>query len=156
MFKNDDSPFLYKTVWKFGIYIFRNQYNHRFLFYFFFRNSRFSLTHTTEVQKHTTVFCLFRFCFVLFCLFVCFWVEENPKTPQFEPHAGMKFAEVLGSPLYICVTYYLLNFVPIQVAKLLKQRFSRKVNISTTTNSESTEMTEMHSHGNVRKGGWVE
>ena len=65
--------------------------------------------------------------------------------------------EVLGSPLHILVTYFLLNFIPIQVAKLLKQRFSRKLNISTTTaNSESTEMTEMHSHGNVRKDGWVE
>ena len=30
-----------------------------------------------------------------------FWSREKPKYPQFEPHAGMKMAQVLGSPLYI-------------------------------------------------------
>ena len=26
----------------------------------------------------------------------------NPEDPQFEPHAGIKMAQVVGSPLYIC------------------------------------------------------
>ena len=31
-----------------------------------------------------------------------FWLREKSKDPQFEPHAGIKMAQVLGSPLYIC------------------------------------------------------
>ena len=31
-----------------------------------------------------------------------FWLWEKQEDPQFEPHAGIKMAEVLGSPLYIC------------------------------------------------------
>ena len=27
---------------------------------------------------------------------------EKPEDPQFKLHAGMKMAQVLGSPLYIC------------------------------------------------------
>ena len=30
------------------------------------------------------------------------WLQEKPKDPQFEPHARIKMAQVLGSPLYIC------------------------------------------------------
>ena len=29
-------------------------------------------------------------------------IQEKPKDPQFEHHAGIKMAQVLGSPLYIC------------------------------------------------------
>ena len=31
-----------------------------------------------------------------------FWLRERPEDPQFETHAGIKMAQVLGSPLYIC------------------------------------------------------
>ena len=31
-----------------------------------------------------------------------FWLQEKPKYPQFEPHAGINMAQVLGSPVYIC------------------------------------------------------
>ena len=30
-----------------------------------------------------------------------FWLREKPEDPQFEPHAGIKMAQVLGSPVYI-------------------------------------------------------
>ena len=30
-----------------------------------------------------------------------FWLREKPEDPQFEPHAGIKMVQVLGSPLYI-------------------------------------------------------
>ena len=30
-----------------------------------------------------------------------FWLWENPEDPQFEPHAGIKMVQVLGSPVYI-------------------------------------------------------
>ena len=30
-----------------------------------------------------------------------FWLREKPEDPQFDPHAGIKMAQVLGSPLYI-------------------------------------------------------
>ena len=30
-----------------------------------------------------------------------FWLQENPEDPQFEPHAGIKMVQVLGSPVYI-------------------------------------------------------
>ena len=31
-----------------------------------------------------------------------FWSQEKPEYPQFEPHARIKMAQVLGSLLYIC------------------------------------------------------
>ena len=31
-----------------------------------------------------------------------FLFREKPEDPHFEPHAGIKMAQVLGSPLYIC------------------------------------------------------
>ena len=31
------------------------------------------------------------------------WLWENPKTPQIEPHAGIKMTQVLVSLVYICV-----------------------------------------------------
>ena len=31
-----------------------------------------------------------------------FWLQEKPEDPQFELHARIKMAEVLGCPLYIC------------------------------------------------------
>ena len=31
-----------------------------------------------------------------------FWSREKPEYLQFEPHAGINMAQVLGSPLYIC------------------------------------------------------
>ena len=31
-----------------------------------------------------------------------FWIWEKLEDPQFEPHAGIKIAQVLGSPFYIC------------------------------------------------------
>ena len=34
-----------------------------------------------------------------------FSLREKPEDPQFEPHAEVKMAQVLGSPLYICVEY---------------------------------------------------
>ena len=32
-----------------------------------------------------------------------FWSQEKPKYPQFEPHAGIKMVQVLGSPVFIFV-----------------------------------------------------
>ena len=29
------------------------------------------------------------------------WLREKPEDPQFEPHAGIKMPQVLGSPVYI-------------------------------------------------------
>ena len=29
-------------------------------------------------------------------------IREKPEDPQFEPHAGIKIVQVLGSPLHIC------------------------------------------------------
>ena len=30
-----------------------------------------------------------------------FWLQEKPEDPQFEPNAGIKMVQVLGSPVYI-------------------------------------------------------
>ena len=30
-----------------------------------------------------------------------FWLREKPEDPQFEPHAGIKMAQILESPVYI-------------------------------------------------------
>ena len=38
------------------------------------------------------------------------WLRENPKDPQFEPHARIKMVQVLGSPLYICGITQLFSF----------------------------------------------
>ena len=32
-------------------------------------------------------------------------ITRNPEDSQFEPHAGIKLAQVLGSPVYICGSY---------------------------------------------------
>ena len=32
------------------------------------------------------------------------WLREKPEDPKFEPHAGIKMAQVLGSPMHICDT----------------------------------------------------
>ena len=32
-----------------------------------------------------------------------FWLWEKPQNPQFEPPVGIKMAQILGSPSYICV-----------------------------------------------------
>ena len=34
-----------------------------------------------------------------------FWLRETPEDPQFEPHARIKMAQVLGSLVYIYALY---------------------------------------------------
>ena len=31
-----------------------------------------------------------------------FWLRDKPEDPQFEPHAGIKMEQVLGTLMYIC------------------------------------------------------
>ena len=38
-----------------------------------------------------------------------FWVREKLEYSQYEPHAGIEMAQVLGSPLFICGVYHIIN-----------------------------------------------
>ena len=82
----------------------------------------FGFSPTTQVQKQAQNKCVHDLCAPcsILCAFIfmlrpqlmqvtcapdksqLFWLRKEPENPQFEPHAGIKMAQILGSPLYIC------------------------------------------------------
>ena len=71
-------------------------------------------THTTANVKGCKISVLHEFVFMLrlqWMQVICapdkprlFSLREKPKDPQFEPHAGIKMVQILGSLVYICGT----------------------------------------------------
>ena len=75
-----------------------------------------------------------------------FWLGEKPEDPQFEPRAGMKMTQVLGSPLYICEDY--TGFLKFDIYVLLAL-INTSINLSTPCSQRQLQA--------ARKGwSWVD
>ena len=59
-----------------------------------------------------------------------FWLREKPEDPQYEPHAEIKMAQVLGSPVYI----YAMNSINFNSKQRLFKRIIDYLSVYLSSN----------------------